>query len=135
LKKSGLQKELEMATDRQQLQSPNYLLPAKKTVWRGFSVTIYSGNLIWKKQYGKEWAKHYPGSRSAPTVFEDLVYAGTGMGILACLKRETGEIVWKKEYVSDFDGVLPYHGYSEAPVVNGDKVFCTPGGKSTMWLP
>jgi outer membrane protein assembly factor BamB len=88
-----------------------------------------SGNLIWKKQYGKEWAKHYPGSRSAPTVFEDLVYAGTGMGILACLKRETGEIVWKKEYVSDFDGVLPYHGYSEAPVVNGDKVFCTPGGK------
>jgi outer membrane protein assembly factor BamB len=87
-----------------------------------------SGDLVWEKQYGKEWAKHYPGSRSAPTVVDDLIYAGTGMGILACLKRENGEIVWTKDYVADFGGVLPYHGYSEAPVVNGDKVFCTPGG-------
>jgi outer membrane protein assembly factor BamB len=87
-----------------------------------------SGNLIWKKQYGKEWAKHYPGSRSAPTVVNDLVYAGTGMGIISCLKRETGEVVWTKDYVADFEGVLPYHGYSEAPVIFDDKIFCTPGG-------
>ena len=50
-------------------------------------------NLIWKKQYGKEWAQHYPGSRSAPTVVEDLVYAGTGMGILGCLKAGTGAVI------------------------------------------
>ncbi|MBW6536939.1 MAG: PQQ-binding-like beta-propeller repeat protein [Mariniphaga sp.] len=87
-----------------------------------------NGDLIWKKQYGKEWAKHYPGSRSAPTVIDDLVYAGTGMGIISCLKRETGELVWTKDYVADFEGVLPYHGYSEAPVVFDDKIFCTPGG-------
>ncbi|WP_372950393.1 PQQ-binding-like beta-propeller repeat protein [Mariniphaga sp.] len=87
-----------------------------------------SGNLIWKKQYGKEWAKHYPGSRSAPTVVDDLVYAGTGMGIISCLKRETGELVWTKDYVADFEGVLPYHGYSEAPVIFDDKILCTPGG-------
>jgi outer membrane protein assembly factor BamB len=92
-----------------------------------FCYDLY-GNLIWEKQYGKEWAKHYPGSRSAPTVVDDLVYAGTGMGIISCLKRESGELVWTKDYVADFYGVLPYHGYSEAPVVNGDKVFCTPGG-------
>ncbi len=87
-----------------------------------------NGDLIWKQQYGKEWAKHYPGSRSAPTVVDDLVYAGTGMGIISCLKRETGELIWAKDYVADFEGVLPYHGYSEAPVIFDDKILCTPGG-------
>jgi outer membrane protein assembly factor BamB len=87
-----------------------------------------NGDLIWKQQYGEEWAKHYPGSRSAPTVVDDLVYAGTGMGIISCLKRKTGELVWTKDYVADFEGVLPYHGYSEAPVIFDDKIFCTPGG-------
>lgn len=87
-----------------------------------------NGNLLWEKQFGKEWAKHYPGSRSAPTVFNDLVYAATGMGILTCLNRETGDVVWSKDYVDDFGGILPYHGYSEAPVIFDDKIFCTPGG-------
>ncbi len=88
-----------------------------------------SGNLSWKKKYGKEWAKHYPGSRSAPTVVDDLVYAGTGVGHLACLNRTNGEIIWTIDYVTDLKGALPYHGYSEAPVIDGDRIFCTPGGK------
>jgi outer membrane protein assembly factor BamB len=86
------------------------------------------GSLLWKVQYGKEWARHYPGSRSAPTVVDDLVYTVSGMGILACMKRENGEIVWTKDYVGDLGGVLPMHGFSEAPVIDGGKVFCTPGG-------
>jgi outer membrane protein assembly factor BamB len=86
------------------------------------------GALIWKQQYGKEWARHYPGSRSAPTVAGDLVYAETGMGQMACMKRSNGEVVWTRDYIEDFGGILPYHGYSEAPAVDGDQVFCTPGG-------
>ncbi|WP_372932824.1 outer membrane protein assembly factor BamB family protein [Mariniphaga sediminis] len=88
-----------------------------------------NGNLLWKEKYGKEWSKHYPGSRSAPTVVDDLVYVETGMGVLACLKSENGEMVWSKDFVTDFGGILPIHGFSEAPVVNGEKVFCMPGGK------
>ena len=87
------------------------------------------GNPIWKQNYGTEWAQHYPGSRSAPTIVGELVYAGTGTGHLACLNKADGEIVWTKDYVADFGGEIPYHGYSEAPVVDGDKLFCTPGGK------
>lgn len=86
------------------------------------------GELLWKTQYGREWARHYPGSRSAPTIAGDLVYTSSGMGDLVCLQRETGKIVWSRNLVSDFGAVFPMHGFSEAPVVDGNKIFCTPGG-------
>ncbi len=88
-----------------------------------------NGKLLWKQNYGKEWSKHYPGSRSAPTIVGDKVYAGTGMGNIACLSRTDGQIIWTRDYISDFKGVLPYHGYSEAPVIEGNKIICTPGGE------
>ncbi len=88
-----------------------------------------NGKLQWKQNFGKEWATTYPGSRSQPTIVDDLIYVGSGMGNLFCLKRTNGEIVWSKDFEKDFQGVYPMFGHSEAPVVNADKVFWTPGGK------
>jgi len=88
-----------------------------------------NGNIIWKAPYGKEWVVNYPGSRSAPTVAGNLIYVGSGMNNLFCLKRSNGEVVWKKNFTDDFDGILPRFGHSEAAVIDGDKVFWTVGGK------
>jgi outer membrane protein assembly factor BamB len=73
--------------------------------------------------------KTFPGSRCAATIVDDLVYVGTGMGNLFCLKKNNGQIVWQKDLMKDFNGSLPMHGYSEAPLIDGDKIFWTPGGK------
>jgi outer membrane protein assembly factor BamB len=51
------------------------------------------------------------------------------MGNLFCLKRSNGKIVWSKDFLNDFSGVYPLHGFSEAPSVDENKVFWTPGGK------
>jgi outer membrane protein assembly factor BamB len=88
-----------------------------------------NGELKWKQEFGKEWAKHYPGSRSAPTVVDDKIYVNSGAGTISCLNREDGILVWQRDYVKDFDAIFPMHGFSEAPVVRDDKVFCTPGGE------
>ncbi len=88
------------------------------------------GNKKWQVSLGQEWTRSYPGSRSAPTVTGDLVYAGTGMGNLFCVNKNTGKIVWSKDLTSDFGGILPLHGHSEAPLLDGDKIFWTPGGKT-----
>ena len=88
-----------------------------------------NGELKWKQEFGKEWAKHYPGSRSAPTVVDNLVYVNSGAGTISCLNREDGTLIWQRDYIEDFDAMFPMHGFSEAPVVSGNKVFCTPGGK------
>ena len=88
-----------------------------------------NGHKKWEVSLGKEWVTSYPGSRSQPTIVDDLVYVGTGMGNLFCLNRTNGELVWEKRFVEDFDGIYPRFGHSEAPVIDGDKVFWTPGGK------
>lgn len=87
------------------------------------------GEMEWQTTLGKEWMKSYPGSRSIPTIVDDLIYAGSGLGNLYCIDRTNGKIVWSKDFVSDFGGVLPLHGYSEAALINGEKIFWTPGGK------
>jgi len=46
-----------------------------------------NGKLQWKTSLGKEWVVNYPGSRSAPTVVDDLIYLGSGMGDLYCIER------------------------------------------------
>ncbi|MBE0676724.1 MAG: PQQ-binding-like beta-propeller repeat protein [Bacteroidales bacterium] len=87
------------------------------------------GTQKWKTRLGGEWMRSYPGGRDAPTVAGNLVYVGTGLGNLYCVNRKDGKIVWSKELKADFDGLLPLHGYSEAPLLDGDRVFWTPGGK------
>lgn len=87
------------------------------------------GEKQWQTNLGREWMRSCPGSRSAPTIADDLIYTGTGMGNLFCINRKNGKIIWSKDFQNDFKGILPLHGHSESPVINGDKVFWTPGGK------
>ncbi|MCX6271632.1 MAG: PQQ-like beta-propeller repeat protein [Bacteroidetes bacterium] len=89
------------------------------------------GKLIWKTPCGKEWVATYPGSRSAPTVTDDLIYVVSGLGNLYCIDAKTGARKWSKEMIKEFHGRLPMHGHSESPVVEGDLVFLVPGGKDT----
>jgi outer membrane protein assembly factor BamB len=70
------------------------------------------------------------GSRCTPTVDGDVLYAlGTG-GDLVCLGVKDGKEVWHKNLAKDFGGrMMSGWGYSESPLVDGDKLICTPGGK------
>jgi outer membrane protein assembly factor BamB len=68
------------------------------------------------------------GSRSTPTVDGDRLYMLGVSGDLACLSAVDGKILWKKNLVTDFGGAVPGWGYSESPLVDGDRVIATPGG-------
>jgi outer membrane protein assembly factor BamB len=87
------------------------------------------GEKQWQTSLGKEWMKSFPGSRSAPTIVDDLVYVGTGLGDLFCVNRANGKIIWSKDLISDFNGVLPLHGHSESALIEGEKIFWNAGGK------
>jgi hypothetical protein len=88
------------------------------------------GQKLWQVTLGKEWVTSFPGSRSAPTIVDDLIYIGTGMGDLYCLKKSDGSKVWSREFKADFEGIYPLHGHSEAAVVHKDRVFWNPGGEA-----
>lgn len=66
---------------------------------------------------------------STPTVDGELLYALDPDGELVCLKAASGEIVWQKSFVEDFGGrMMSGRGFGESPLIDGDKLICTPGG-------
>jgi outer membrane protein assembly factor BamB len=71
------------------------------------------------------------GSRCTPTVDGASLYALGVSGDLACLEVATGKICWQKSLTRDFGGrMMSGWGYSESPLVDGDVLVCTPGGKN-----
>lgn len=88
-----------------------------------------SGQLIWKVNYGTEYTRNYPGTRSTATIAGDLLYMLTGVGKLVCMNTNDGSVKWSKELTGDFDGIINRYGYNETIVVDGDRLYATPGGK------
>ncbi|MFN3649804.1 MAG: PQQ-binding-like beta-propeller repeat protein [Armatimonadota bacterium] len=68
------------------------------------------------------------GSRSTPTVVGNRLYVLGVSGDVVCLNTADGKPVWQKNLVREFGGAVPNWGYSESPLVDGQKVIVTPGG-------
>src|SRR5262249_19185408 len=71
----------------------------------------------------------YPGPRCTPTVDGERLYALGLNGDLVCLDCATGQLHWRRDLRKDFSGSVGGWGYSESPLVDGDKLLCTPGGR------
>jgi len=89
------------------------------------------GNLLWKSSFGREWVYSFPGSRSTPTVVNDLVYVVSGLGNLYCFNTSDGSQKWSVNLRKDLNGRRTYHGHAESPLVYGNKVILVPGGRDT----
>jgi len=93
-----------------------------------------NGNTVWTQKNGQAWKKSYPGTRSTPTIVDGLLYHLSGIGNLICLKANTGDLVWTVDIMKDFGARNIIWGLSESPLVIGDKVICTPGGKEVSMV-
>jgi outer membrane protein assembly factor BamB len=94
------------------------------------------GNLLWDYANGPVftgagYAAGFPGTRSAPTVADDLIYVCSGMGRIACLEAPTGKERWTVDMIAGLGGKLNMFGCSESLLVDETKVYCYPGGKET----
>lgn len=82
--------------------------------------------VAWKLRVGPP---HQDGSRCTPTVHDGRVYALGTEGDLVCAQADTGKELWRKNMAADFGGrMMSGWKYSESPLVDGEKVICTPGG-------
>ena len=93
-----------------------------------------NGQIIWEKPNGEEFmgegfSATYPGSRSTPTVVNDLVYATSGKSRVACFDADSGTEIWAVNLIDDLGGLDNFFGYSESVIVDDGKVYCFPGGK------
>ena len=100
---------------------------------RALALDEQTGEVLWTH----EWQTTYRmlsvayaiGPRATPTVNEDRVYVVGATGRLFCFDVETGDVIWRKDYVVDYDTSVPVWGTTSAPLVDGDRLITVVGGE------
>ena len=88
-----------------------------------------TGKKVWEHQNGRRYENDRgDGPRSTPTLEGDRLYVLGGSGDLTCLEQSTGKRIWMVNLVQKFGGVNPYWGYSESPLIVGDRILVNAGG-------
>ena len=91
---------------------------------------VATGKQVWKTPTGKSFEEeHGNGPRGTPTVDGARLYAVATDGTLVCLETATGKQVWSLNFAERFGGRMPRWAYSESPLVDGDRLIVTPGGR------
>ena len=94
------------------------------------AIDIRTGKQLWKTPSGRAFREQRGhGPRGTPTVEGSRLYAMAADGTLLCLDTATGHVVWGMNVVEAFGGRGPTWGISESPLVDGDRVIVTPGGR------
>jgi outer membrane protein assembly factor BamB len=93
-----------------------------------------SGKIKWQTPYGRCWNGATPESRCTPTVEGDRVYVSSGYGDLACINGISGEIIWSLKASEIYKGTYGEWGIAESLIIDGQKLYFTPGGLETMTI-
>ena len=106
----------------------------KEVVW---ALSEKDGSEIWAQEIGIPqeggMRQGIEGTGCTPTVDGEILYVIGHGGDLVCLTSADGSLVWRKNLISDFGGRLPTWRFNESPLVDGNKLICTPGGtESTL---
>ena len=92
------------------------------------------GKILWKTFIGRAWNASNPESRSTPEVEDNRVYTCSGFGDLACIDGTTGKIIWTYKASELNKGTYGRWGIAESLLIDGNKIFYSPGGPETMTI-
>ena len=90
-----------------------------------------TGKTVWKYSYPCPLSpKMFDGGPCAtPAIDGEFVYSLSRTGLLLCLNKETGAVVWSKDFQKDFGVKPPAWGYAGSPLVMDGKLFIDVGAK------
>lgn len=93
------------------------------------------GREIWSVRIGPVWDDEYAGPRGTPAVSDGMVYALGTEGDLVAVDAASGRERWRRNFERDFDGrMMSSWKYAESPLVDGDRVIVTPGGREAVMV-
>lgn len=88
-----------------------------------------TGAAKWKTPLGGRLENGWgDGPRGTPALDGGGVYALAAEGNLVCANAATGREIWRAS-LTEAGGDIPRWGYSESPLIEGEKVIVTPGGR------
>ena len=92
------------------------------------------GKIKWSTPYGLNWQASFSDSRCTPTVEGNMVYVSSGNGDVASISATDGKIIWKVQASKMFNGTYGRWGIAESLLIDGDRIFFTPGGSATTMI-
>lgn len=87
-----------------------------------------SGSVLWSSKVGPAGGN----LGCTPTVDGDHVYAIGQEGEITCMGVADGALTWRKSFKKDFGGNCGGWNYTESPLVDGEKLICTPGARDGL---
>jgi outer membrane protein assembly factor BamB len=97
------------------------------------AINARTGKVLWKQPITDSAPKHgYDGSRTTPTIDGNVLYMVSSDGKIVCLDRRNGKLIWSRDFKEWNGKMMSGWGYSESPLVDGERVICTPGGENAM---
>ena len=93
-----------------------------------------TGKELWAASLGAARESHVMAflRQRQPVLDADRVYALSTAGHLACLDADQGKELWRRRYADDFGGRPSPFGWTDYPLIDGDQLVCTPGGKDAF---
>lgn len=89
------------------------------------AIDLSTHKIVWTAPVGPP---HDDGPRGTPTVVQGSLYVIGTSGDLVCMDATNGSERWHKNIERDLGGqMMSMWKFSESPLVDGDKVVCTPG--------
>jgi len=83
----------------------------------------------WKAPADKQWAKDFDGTRATPNIDDGIVYIMNELGHMTALNAVDGKEKWSIDLPKQFEAKVPMWGYAESVLIDGDRLYCYPGGK------
>lgn len=100
-----------------------------------FALDVNTGQIVWSQSNGTIFQNNQGnGPRSTPTIDGNLLYALGANGSLACLSTKEGNVEWTKNILQEFSASNIVWGISESPLIDGEKLICTPGGQGATMV-
>ena len=115
-----------------------YTLGSNESSCFALCLNLQDGSVKWKSEFSRAGTREDynqgwgGGPRSTPTINQDQVFVLSDIGVLASLDKKTGRVQWKTDIVRDHGGKIPTWGYSDSPLVDGQRVVVTPGGENFL---
>jgi outer membrane protein assembly factor BamB len=95
-----------------------------------FALERGGGKHVWWAPLGRALDQDRGGGpRGTPTVDGETLYVLSENGDLASIRAKDATVQWKRNILSDFGGRNPHWLISESPLIDGNKVVVTPGGR------
>ncbi len=90
------------------------------------------GNIAWETVFGRAWNQSFAETRSTPTIEDGRIYIMGGLGSVACLDTESGELLWSVNTHEEFGGEFHRWGMTESLLLTDRAVISSPIGNQTV---